>query len=372
MNPSNRPLARLLREKRVLVCCGAGGVGKTTTAAALALAAARMGRRVLVLTIDPSKRLAETLGVSRNPPAPVAIPEDRTRQAGIQAPAFLETWMLDPKVVSDEAVRRLITDPAEAEKVMQNRVYQQVTSMVAGMHEYTAMESLHRLVQSGRYDLVVLDTPPSRNALDFLDSPGRLSKLLEGRIFKLFLPREGGLVARAASSLIDSVLGVVFGKEFAAELTLFFQTFSRLFATLGDEVVDMREFLSRPDTAFLLVTSPAEATVTEALFFRSKAEQLHLPFAGFVLNRSRARLEGRRMPGLELLGATPTAAGKSAIAKLQLLAEGERAAANRDVTLLRQLEEKAGVGGFAAAVPYLPRGADDMTTLLTVADALTT
>src|SRR5262249_19564947 len=136
----------LVRGQRIIVCCGAGGVGKTTTAAALALAGARLGRRVLVLTIDPSRRLAETLGVTRNPPKPVRLPEDRLTQAEIVPPATLEAWMLDPKLVSDEAVRRLVKNDAEADRVLQNRIYQHVTAMVAGMHEYTAMEALHRFV----------------------------------------------------------------------------------------------------------------------------------------------------------------------------------------------------------------------------------
>src|SRR4051812_3115558 len=148
-------IGELIRNRRVIVCCGAGGVGKTTTAAALSLAAARAGRRVLVLTIDPSKRLAETLGVSRNPPTPVAVPPDRQIAAGIHAPASLDAWMLDPKLVADESVRRLTKNPEDAERVLGNRIYQQVSSMVAGMHEYTAMEALHRLVNEGRYDLVV-------------------------------------------------------------------------------------------------------------------------------------------------------------------------------------------------------------------------
>jgi anion-transporting ArsA/GET3 family ATPase len=364
------PIAAILREKRIIVCCGAGGVGKTTTAAALALAAARLGRRVLVLTIDPSKRLAETLGVERNPPSPVSIPAERASAAGIAAPGSLEAWMLDPKLVADAAVRRLVPDPDDAERVLANRIYQQVTQMVAGMHEYTAMEALHRLLTSGRYDLVVLDTPPSRNALDFLESPGRLSRLLDGRIFRMFLPKEGGLVARAASAVIDRVLRGVFGAEFAGELGLFFQSFSGIFTSLGRDVSQMREYLSQPDAAFLLVTSPAPPTLTEAYFFQDKTRELALPFRGFVLNRSRARAEGRSFPDATMLGAEPSEVARSGLAKLVVLAETERAQARADAGLLRELATRAGEGAFAVAVPNLPSGADDLRTLLAVSDSL--
>jgi anion-transporting ArsA/GET3 family ATPase len=156
-------LAQLLTAKRVIVVCGAGGVGKTTSAASLAVAAARAGRRVLVITIDPSKRLAQTLGVSAQELEPVALSLERQQAVGIAAPGDLSAWMLDPQAVSDQTVRRLATDDASAELLLRNRVYRHVTSMIAGMQEYTAVEALHEFIRDDRYDLVVLDTPPSRD-----------------------------------------------------------------------------------------------------------------------------------------------------------------------------------------------------------------
>jgi len=363
-------LESLVRNQRIIVCCGAGGVGKTTTAAALALAGARLGRRVLVLTIDPSRRLAETLGVARNPPKPVRLPEDRLSQAEIVPPATLEAWMLDPKLVSDEAVRRLVKSPAEAERVLENRIYQHVTAMVAGMHEYTAMEALHRFVDEGRYDLVILDTPPSRHALDFLEAPGRLSKFLDGKIFQLFLPKEGGLLRRAASSLVNRVLKGVFGEEFAGDLTVFFSTFSGIFGSLNRDVTSMRAFLSQPDVAFLLVTSPAPAALMEALFFEKKTRELGLPFKGFVLNRSRAAHDGKVEPSDALLPANASPAAKSALRKLAVMAKDEQEHAEHDRKLLFDLAQRAGTSAVAVALPTLPTGADDMGTLLTVANVL--
>ncbi|MFK7928255.1 MAG: ArsA family ATPase, partial [Myxococcota bacterium] len=175
------PIEELVMNRRILVVCGAGGVGKTTTATALALAGARQGRRVLALTVDPSKRLAQTLGVDRNLEAPISIPEERLRLAGIEPPGSLETWMLDPKLVADRMVQKLAKDPEEVERLMQNRIYRGISRMVAGMQEYMAMEALHEFHEEGRYDLVILDTPPSRNALAFLEGPQRMANFLDGR-----------------------------------------------------------------------------------------------------------------------------------------------------------------------------------------------
>jgi anion-transporting ArsA/GET3 family ATPase len=366
---NHEDLARIIREKRIIVCCGAGGVGKTTTAAAIALSAARQGRKVLVLTIDPSRRLAETLGVARNPPAPVPLAPERRALAGITT-GSLDCWLLDPKLVADETVRKLARTPEEAERFLSNRIYKNVTQMVAGMHEYTAMEELHKLVQEGRYELFVLDTPPSRHALDFLEAPRRLARVLEGRVFAALMPKKNGILTRAASRIVERALTIVFGAEFAADFTGFVATFSGLFSILSGHLSEMRSTLTRPDVAFLLVCSPAPATLTEAFFFQDKTNEMNLPFRGFVLNRSRARTGGRTMPEERMLGPDPSPDALSGLAKLQEMARVEQAAAARDQQLLEELKTKAGDGALAAAVPELPQGADDMSTLVAVADAL--
>ena len=191
----------VLANKRVIVCCGAGGVGKTTVSASLALAAARAGRRVLVVTIDPSRRLAETLGVSRNLPEPTELPAERLAAAGVSAPGSLAAWMLDPQLVSDRVVHGFSKSEDDARRLLANPIYQNVTAMVAGMQEYTAVEALHGFVRDDRYDLIVLDTPPSRNALRFLEAPHRASGFLDGRVFNLFIPGEGSIIRRFASRL---------------------------------------------------------------------------------------------------------------------------------------------------------------------------
>lgn len=363
-------LRELVETKRVVVACGAGGVGKTTTAAALGLAAARLGRRVLVLTIDPSKRLAQALGVSRNPPEPVPLPLERQKAVGIVAPGSLDAWMLDPKLVADDAVRRFAKSEEAARPILDNRIYRQATSMVAGLHEYTAMKALHRFTTEGRYDLVVLDTPPARNALDFLDAPTRFSRFLDGAIFKMFVPTDGGLLSRAASKVVSRVLGGVFGQDFASELTAFFGVFSKLFASLNTDLADVRERLSRDDTAFLLVTTPSPASLTEAQFFHDKMLSLHLPFRGFVLNRSRARPDDRPFPTETLLAPDATDALRSGMEKLKWLARAESLLVARDRGLLADLAMRSGKDALAMALPNLPAGADDVTTLNTLADLI--
>lgn len=364
------PVGEILGQKRVVVCCGAGGVGKTTTSAALALLAARAGRRVLVLTIDPSRRLAETLGVSQNPAAPVPLSAERLAAAGIVAPGSLDAWLLAPKQVADVAVRRLTRDPQEAERFLGNRIYQQVSLMVAGMHEYTAMEALHRLLAEGHYDLVVLDTPPSRNALDFLDAPGRLSRLLDGKVFRALLPRQGGLFSRAASRVVHRVLSAAFGVEFAEELVGFMSAFSGLFGVFTADVSAMRAFLGGPHSAFLMVCAPTDASVVEAHFFQDRALELGLPFRGFVLNRCRGVGPEKLFPSDTLLPPEASPAAVSGFAKLRVLAREELGAAECDRRLLEQLSQRAGHGRFAVAVPGMPQGADDMGTLIAVARAL--
>ncbi|MBI3557488.1 MAG: ArsA family ATPase [Deltaproteobacteria bacterium] len=360
-------VSKLIRESRIIVCCGAGGVGKTTTSGAIAIAGARMGRRVLVLTIDPSKRLAEALGVERNPPAPVTLPADRLQAVGIQAPGTLDAWMLDPKLIADQEVRAIVKNPEDIEKLLSNRIYKHVTTMVAGMHEYTAMQALHRFVLSGRYDLVVLDTPPSRHALDFLEAPSRLSRFLDGRVFKMFMPAEttGGL-RRAAGSLVSRVLGGVLGEQFAGDLSVFFGVFAGVLGTLNRDVSGMRDFLSKPDVAFLLVTSPAPAALEEALFFQRKTDELKLPFRGFVLNRSHAYDYGRKFPETALLIGHSIA--RTTAEKLQNLAESEKDLIGRDQELVKDLARRAGVGGFATALPVLLPNETEMRKLETLAD----
>lgn len=367
MNP-----AEIILNRRVIVCAGSGGVGKTTTATAVALAAAREGRRVLALTVDPSRRLAETLGVSRNLLTPTPVPAEKLAAAGIHDPTLLEAWMLDPGVVADQFVHRFAESPEEAERLMNNRIYRQVSRMIAGMQEYTAMEALYNFMQEDRYDLVVLDTPPSRHALDFLYGPKRLAAFLDGRIFSLFLPGEQpGFIRRAATRVINRVNTAVFGEATYADLQEFFVSFSRIFKRMNQNAGQGLEALKDAETvAFLLVTSPATEALTDAFFFRRKCVDLDLPFRGFVLNRSLAGEDERVPPPADLFGPHPTEVERSALAKLLELAELEQAAVRRHRSLLQELEQEAGDDAFTVALPLIPTGAEDMTSLVRLGDVL--
>lgn len=354
-----------IHEKRIVICCGAGGVGKTTTSAALAVAAAQDGRRVLVLTIDPSKRLAEALGVTSNTPDPVRVRPEREADAGIQPPGALSAWMLDPKLVSDHTVQRLVRDPARARELMDNPIYQQVTQMIAGMQEYTAMEALHGFVERGEFDLVILDTPPARNALNFLDAPRRLGEFLDGRIFQMLLPdRDGsGALGGTTRRMAGKVLGGVFGEEFYGDLQVFFSAFSSIFAQLNGNAQKMRERLQQDDVVFLLVTSPVRTALDDALYFEDRIRELELPLGGLILNRSRHLADARPMPGLHLLPPRASDAHHRALAHLQALAERERLHEQEHRELVATLVQHAAEDIEILTVPEFTGGIDDLRGL---------
>lgn len=369
------PIPDLVLNRRILVICGAGGVGKTTTATALALAGAREGRRVLALTVDPSKRLAQTLGVDRNLTAPVSISDERLRLAGIEPPGGLDAWMLDPKLVADRVIRRLGNDEEEIERLMENRIYKGISRMVAGMQEYMAMEALHEFHREGHYDLVILDTPPSRNALAFLEGPQRMANFLDGRVFHLFMPSGeggGGLFRRTAGAVINRVNSMVFGEETYRDMQEFFGSFSGILGVLNNNAGKMIELLGNDgEVNFLLVTSPTDASVADAHFFKERTAEMGLPFGGFVLNRSQALADGRVFPDEDWLPDDAPPAAHTGLAKLQRLAEVERAEMERDRHLLATLADEA-EEHWALATPTLPGGANDMDSLLAISRALWT
>lgn len=357
-------LAPVLAGKRILICAGTGGVGKTSICAALGLGAARRGQRVLVLTIDPSQRLAEALGIRQNTPEPVSLGSARERSVGIAPPGALSVWVLDPKRVSDQTVRRLARTPEEAARLMANPIYQQVTEMIAGMQEYTAMEALHGFVEAGAYDLVVLDTPPSRNALNFLEAPTRLKESLDTRIVELMLARGAEGAAGPARRLLERVLGGVFGQEFFADLQVFFGAFGGMFAQLGGNAQRMRARLAAPDTAFLLIAGAGPRSLEQLRSFETRIRELGLPLGAVVLNRSAAPLAARPRADQGWLPAGAGPAHWSALEKL------ERLAAQEDRAILDATHLAAALGQDGAlpvvTVPELGRGVDDLEGLTEV------
>jgi len=366
MNPA---ISTLLNEKKVIVCCGAGGVGKTTVSAALALAAARAGRRVLVVTIDPSKRLAETLGVRRNASEPIQLPADRLEAAGVKGDLW--AWMLDPKQVSDDVVNAFSKNEAQAKRLLENPIYRNVTAMVAGMQEYTAVEALHGFVQSGQYDLVVLDTPPSRDALRFLEAPVRASAFLDRRIFNLFVPGEGGIIRRMATSLIERVMDAAFGKETRMQLQEFFELFGTLLNHLNQNQAEMRSFFTDSSVGFMLVTAPNRDALSEAMFFAEKTEvTLGMNVSGYVLNRSLARQGGLTVNTVANLHPEVDPVTRSAIGKLAPLAAREQDFVEGHVGLARNLITQAGPDGLVWVAPMMAEGVNTLPQLVQLADAV--
>jgi anion-transporting ArsA/GET3 family ATPase len=277
-------LLKLLNEQKVLVCCGTGGVGKTTTAVALSLSATRLGKRVLVLTIDPSKRLAQALGIEQNTQEPVQIQPDQLKSLGIDQ-GQLWAWLLDPGVVSDRVVRS--QSKGNPEILLKNSIYQEVSHMVAGMQEYTAVEALHYFVNDPRFDLIILDTPPARHALRFLDSPRRVAQFLDKRIFKLFTPSTEGFLGKMAAKLIDEVLDRAFGEDMRKELKVFFEKFGEILDFLNLNQQKMEVFFKSKDVQFLLITTDHPHVIEEALYFYDQCQNhLSLNFAGIILNKA--------------------------------------------------------------------------------------
>jgi anion-transporting ArsA/GET3 family ATPase len=272
-------VSTLLDGKDICICAGAGGVGKTTTSAAIAVGMARRGHKVAVLTIDPAKRLANSLG----------LPElgNDERRIELDAPGELWAMMLDAKSTFDEIVAKHAPDAGTRDAVLSNRIYKELSTAVAGSQEYMAMEKLHELHAEGRYDLLVLDTPPTRNALDFLDAPDRLSRFIDSRSLQFFLtPSRTGLkIFSRGTGLIFSVLKRVTGVDLLQDLSDFFASFGDMAQGFRERAKAVKALLADDRTTFLLVTSPAHEAVEEAKFFRDKIEEAGMPFGGVIVNR---------------------------------------------------------------------------------------
>ncbi len=279
-----------LIERKVLVCCGTGGVGKTTISAAIALMAARRGKRVLVMTIDPARRLADALGVADLPNEATAIPVSQLADTP-PIPGELHALMLDVKSTWDDAVNRFAPNAEAAERITHHRFYRKITEGISGSQEYSAMLRLLDVLEEDRYDLVVVDTPPARNALEFLDAPGRVADVLEEGVLRwLVTPsfsraRAGLRIFGKGGAALFAVFERFTGADVLASLSEFATAFSGVFGTLRTRAQRVQQILRQDDTAFLLVTQPTGMAVREAGAFLEQLMAEDLPFGGFVLNR---------------------------------------------------------------------------------------
>ncbi len=299
-------LAELVTQRSVIVCCGSGGVGKTTVSATFALAAARAGRRSCVVTVDPARRLADALGVQSLPNTPSEVEGDW--------PGHLHALMLDSQGTFDDLVRRYARTPEQAESILANRLYQNLAGALSGTQEYMAMEKLYELVHSKEFDVVVVDTPPTRNALDLLDAPRRLTRFLENRLFRaLMVPTRVGLRAvNVATQALLKTIAKVAGAEIVQDAVSFFQAFEGMEDGFRSRASAVHELLADPATAYVLVTSARPDAITEAGFFADKLSERDVAVAALVVNRIAPSFGGGAgagappLPGMEALEANLT------------------------------------------------------------------
>ncbi|MFI9360379.1 ArsA family ATPase [Kitasatospora sp. NPDC053057] len=268
---------------RIIVCCGSGGVGKTTTAAAIGLRAAERGRKVVVLTIDPARRLAQSMGLTELDNTPRVV-------KGVTGDGELQAMMLDMKRTFDEVVLAH-ADPERARAIMENPFYQSLSAGFAGTQEYMAMEKLGQLRAAEEWDLIVVDTPPSRSALDFLDAPNRLGSFLDGRVIRILTApaKVGGRSAmrflNAGMGLLTGTLGKIFGAQLLTDVQTFVSATDSMFGGFRERADRTYQLLKAPGTAFLVVAAPERDALREAAYFVDRLAADRMPLAGLVLNR---------------------------------------------------------------------------------------
>lgn len=380
-----RSFAEVFAAKQILVCVGSGGVGKTTTSAALALAAARSGKRTLVITIDPAKRLASSLGlaglghdVQEVDPALVG--------AGATGAASLSAMMLDQKRAFDEVVESHAKDPAAVQRILANPVYAQVSGSLAGSQEYAAMAKLHDLDATGRWDLIVVDTPPTAHALDFLEAPAKLAAAIDSPAIEWFRKLQGGgksgwsLLGRSGSFVLARLAKFV-GSRFLDDLGVFFTEFHDILGGFRQRAEETYALLRQERVGFVLVSSPEPMAMREALYFHERLVRSQMPLAGFVVNRVREHRPAlATVPELERLLADDPAVGALGLSGTSLRmgaealhrahAEQELLAAVDDEALAR-LRGAAGPDALVVKVPLAQQDIHDLDRLIGLGRTLT-
>ena len=289
-------VADVLDGKRVCVCVGSGGVGKTTTSAAVAVGMAARGAKVAVVTIDPAKRLANALGLDELHNEPRRVEAERLAGGDLEIRGELWAMMLDPKRTFDELIERIAPDPGRAEQIKANRVYGELSSAVSGSQEFTAIAKLYELDRESDFDVLVLDTPPSRNALEFLEAPRRLTSFLEGRALKAFMRPTGlgmRVLGRGATPLLGALRRVT-GVDLLTDISAFFQLLGDMTGEFRERAAQVEEMLRASTTSFVLVTSAQWEPIDEAIWFSRTLAQGGLPLGGVVVNLVHHDLLGDR------------------------------------------------------------------------------
>jgi anion-transporting ArsA/GET3 family ATPase len=365
-------LADVLLERRILVCVGSGGVGKTTTAAALALAAARRGKKTLVLTIDPAKRLANSLGLAALGHQVQEVPRQLVRAGAPSDQGELHAMMLDQKAAFDEVVQRHARDPEAVKRVLSNPIYAQISGSLSGAQEYAAMAKLHDFDRTGNWDLIVVDTPPTAHALDFLDAPRKLSEAIDSPAIEWFRKLQGGsgsgwsLVGKTGAFVLKRLAKFV-GSQFIDDMGVFFTEFNDILGGFRTRAEETFALLRQPRVGFVLVASPEPMAVREALFFHERLVHASMPFVGFVVNKVHPALPISAdvgaiasalaaHPGVAALGLSGTT--RTMAAQALFTAHGElETLAEADRTAIARLRS---AGGSKAALVEVPLLRDDV------------
>jgi anion-transporting ArsA/GET3 family ATPase len=365
----------LVDQRHILICCGTGGVGKTTTAASLAIEGARRGRDTVVVTIDPAKRLANALGLEHLSNSPHEIPRDRWDPAGDAQPGGrLHALMLDTETTFDQLVQTYASDDDQAQRILENRFYRNIAGALSGTQEYMAMEKLYELHDRGGFELIVVDTPPTRHALDFLDAPRRLTRLLDNRVFRLLMVptrttlRVGTVAAQAFLRTISRVVGT----EPVDDIVAFFRAFEGMEEGFRERAAEVMQLLAADETAFVLVTSPRRDAVEEAEYFAQRLADGEFAVDALVVNRVHIQYCDDEPSALRArafqLGAQPGDAAMRLALRYENLAEFEDVA-RRERRELAGLEQRIG-DASVAHVPELGHDVHDFTALRAVADHL--
>jgi len=361
------PLTRILEDKTVCICTGSGGVGKTTTSAAIATGMAAAGLKVCVLTIDPAKRLADSLGLKELGNEARRVEPGLLESQGVEMKGELWAMMLDAKATFDELIKRQAPDDEARDRILGNRIYQQISGALAGSQEYMAMEKLYELNDSGDFDLLVLDTPPTRNALDFLDAPKRIIQFIEGRSLRIFIKPTGmaAKVAGRGAGVALTILKRLLGFDLLEELSEFFTAFSGMVEGFQERARRVNGLLADPSTCFLIVCGPQAEPISEALYFHGKLVEAGLPFGGVIVNKVHQAGRHPADPGA-LVADLATELGDQGLA--------ERAADNladydalgrRDKRNIEGLADELGTSALIC-VPYLDEDVHDLAGLTEV------
>jgi anion-transporting ArsA/GET3 family ATPase len=379
-----------LVRRRIAICVGCGGVGKTTVAAALALEAARRGRRALVLTIDPARRLADALGVEALGNRPQPLARATLESLGVPAHGALSALMLDMKRTFDDLVERF-ADSAEArERILRNPIYQHASQALAGSVEYSAMEKVYEMWEREDYDLIVVDTPPAEHALDFLEAPQRLLEFLESRIVHMLIHpafaagRFGVRLFQHGTRRVLQLMERISGIGFLQDLSEFLLAFEGMSVGFRQRATRVRSLMLGPESSFVLVTGPGRESVRQATGFRDRLEGFGVPLAAVLVNRVRIWPGGGSPPELAdaggdvdaLAAAIRAACGPAvpaeAAARAALhAATGYAALVRRDARAIRDLREGAeNAGRFWAQIPELAEDVHDLAGLARIADAV--